>query len=243
MDALNFRKQRDGQPGAVPADEFSSLLKVAGHKTVSRRFTPPQHLYFQEDARTGIYEVISGTVIQYSLLGDARRRINAFSRPGDLLAVGASGRHDENAEALTDVEVNFISGNVFETALCEVPLFRAAVFRRIEQMLIAARAQSALIGWKSASQRTASFLLFLEGRFCDSASGIVRIPMTRRDIADYLGLTIETVSRMVSRLKQVRAISMSSPGEFRVLDRACLVRESGEAEEGRADRTNRRCIG
>ena len=231
MDALNLQEQEPGSDIVLgPADRLSTMLIRAGYQTVARRLVPHQHLYFEQDPRTGVYEVISGTVIQYSLLSDARRRIEAFSRPGDLMALGVSGLHDENAEALTDAQVNFIPRAIFDAALCEVSQFRDAVFSRTEQMLGEARAQSALIGWKSALQRTASFFLFLEARFRDPASGIVRIPMTRRDIADYLGLTIETVSRMVSRLKQAGAIRMPSPGEFRVTDRLRLVHESGDLE-------------
>lgn len=213
------------------ADRLSTLLARAGYTTVARRFAPHEHLYFEQDPRSGVYEIVSGTVIQYSLLSDARRRIGAFARPGDLLAFGISGLHDENAEALTDAQVIFISRTVFDTALSESRAFRDAVFKRIEQMMGVARSQSALIGWKSASERVASFLLFLEERFRDPANGIVRIPMTRRDIADYLGLTIETVSRMVSRLKQAGAIRMNSPGEFKVLDRMRLLHESGDVEQ------------
>lgn len=231
MDTLNLQKKRPESDVMLgPADRLSTMLVRAGYQTVPRRLAPHQHLYFEEDPRAGVYEIVSGTVIQYSLLSDARRRIEAFSRPGDLMAFGVSSLHDENAEALTDVQVNFIPRAVFDAALCEVPQFRNSVFSRIEQMLGEARAQSALIGWKSALQRTASFCLFLEERFRDPANGLVRIPMTRRDIADYLGLTIETVSRMISRLKQIGAIGMPSPGEFRVLDRRRLVRESGELE-------------
>jgi len=207
------------------------MLSRVGYPSVSRRLSPHDHLYFEEDPRSGVYEVISGTVIQYTLLADARRRIEAFSRPGDLLAFGFTGLHDENAEALTDAQVNFIPRSVFEAALRDLPGFRDAVFRRIEAMLREARRQSTLIGWKSAAQRTASFLIFLEERFCDPVSGIVRIPMTRRDIADYLGLTIETVSRMISRLKENGIIGLPSPAEFVVLDRSRLLLASGDREE------------
>ena len=232
MDTLNIQ-DLESQAEIVlgPADRLSTMLAGAGYKTVARHFAPHEHLYFEQDPRAGAYEIISGTVIQYSLLPDARRRIGAFARPGDLLAFGISGVHDENAEALTDARVTFIPRAIFDTALSESQTFRTAVFKRIERMLFTARSQSALIGWKSASQRTASCLLFLEERFRDPASGIVRIPMTRRDIADYLGLTIETVSRMVSRLRRAGAIRMSSPGEFRVLDRGRLLYETGDIEE------------
>ena len=232
MDALNRINQ--GLEDAIvsgPADRLSTMLAGAGYQTVARRFAPHDHLYFEQDPRAGVYEIVSGTVIQYALMPDARRRIEAFSGPGDLLAFGLSGLHEENAEALTDVQVSFIPRAIFDKALAERPQFRSAVFQRLEQMLSEARSQSALIGWKNALQRTASFLLFLEERFRDPVSSMVRIPMTRRDIADYLGLTIETVSRMVSRLKQAGLIGMTSPCEFRVMDRARLMRESGNIED------------
>lgn len=228
-----FESRPEDHAGGIvsgPAGRLSAMLAQAGGQTVPRRFAPHEHLYFEQDPRSGVYELLSGTVIQYSLLGDARRRISAFSRPGDLLAFGATGLHEENAEALTETQVCFIPRAVFDAAVCEMAPFRDAVFRRIERMLFEAREQSALIGWKNALQRTASFLLFLETRFRDPVTGVVRIPMMRRDIADYLGLTIETVSRMVTRLRQAGAIRMTSPGEFLVADRARLVREAGDTE-------------
>ena len=214
-------------PALKPSERLSTMLSRAGYQTVVRRYTPHQHLYFDKDPRTGVYEVLSGTVIQYVLLSDARRRIEAFSRPGHLLAFGVAELHEEHAEALTDARVSLIPRAVFDAALCDVPHFRDAVFRRIEQMLVEARAQTALAGWKTARQSTASFLLFLEARFRDPVTGIVRIPMTRRDIADYLGLTLETVSRMIGHLKRAGAIDLLSPAKFTVLDRDMLVAEAG----------------
>ncbi|MEZ5997831.1 MAG: helix-turn-helix domain-containing protein [Hyphomonas sp.] len=225
---------------AGPVERLSALLAGAGYPTVSRRLAPHEHLYFEQDPRKGVYELLSGTVIQYALLTDARRRIESFARPGDLLAFGQSAFHDENVEALTEARLNFIPRTVFDSAMRDLPGFRDAVLVRIEQMLREARSQSALIGWKSAAQRTASFLLFLEERFRDPVTHHVRVPMTRRDIADYLGLTIETVSRMISRLKESNTIHMPSPGDFVVLDHAQLVEAAGDREEdGRQMRRNR----
>ncbi|MEZ5954189.1 MAG: helix-turn-helix domain-containing protein [Hyphomonas sp.] len=242
MDLPRAPESVDGIGGiaAGPVNRLSTLLSGAGYPTVARRLTAHEHLYFEQDPRKGVYELLSGTVIQYALLTDARRRIEAFARPGDLLAFGHSALHDENVEALTEARLNFIPRSVFDAAVRDLPGFRDAVLERIEQMLRQARAQSALIGWKSAAQRTASFLLFLEERFRDPVTGVVRVPMTRRDIADYLGLTIETVSRMISRLKETAIIRMPSPGEFLVLDHPRLVEAAGDCEEdARQMRRNR----
>ena len=95
-------------------------------------------------------------------------------------------------------------------------------------MLNASREQSLLLGRKSAIERTATILLFLDSRFADSATGFVDIRMSRCDMADYVGLTLETVSRMMNQLKRQGIIELPQPNRFRIVDRKRLVATAGE---------------
>jgi CRP/FNR family transcriptional regulator len=208
-----------------------SLDRDQGHTRNTLRFAPHEHLFFQGDAPRGIYEILSGTVIQYKVMADGRRQIQSFASEGDFLAMTFSDQHDLSAEALTDVEVLFVPRSVFDHRLQEQPKFRQSVLTLISQLLQDAREQALLLGRKNAMERTASFLIFLNDRFCDPATGFAPIRMSRCDIADYLGLTLETVSRMMNKLKKHGVIALPQPNTFRVLNRSRLVALAGEIED------------
>jgi CRP/FNR family transcriptional regulator len=188
-------------------------------------------LFFQGDAPRGVYEILSGTVIQYKVMADGRRQIQSFASEGDFLAMTFSDIHDLSAEALTDVEVLFVPRSAFDHRLQEQSGFRRSVFTLISQLLQDAREQALLLGRKNAMERTASFLIFLDNRFCDPATGFAAIRMSRCDIADYLGLTLETVSRMMNKLKKTGIIDLPQPNTFRVLNRSRLIALAGEIPE------------
>lgn len=195
------------------------------------KFSPHEHVFVQGDIPKGVYEVLSGTVILYKIMADGRRQIQDFASKGDFLALGFSEQHDQSAEALTQVETQFIPNSRFEAKLQDDPSFRRDVFGRISAKLQAAREQALLLGRKCAKERTATFLLFLESRFANQATGYVDIPMSRCDMADYLGLTLETVSRMISRLKKAGIIDLPQPDLFKILDRDSLVSCAGDTDE------------
>lgn len=215
-------------PRLSDAERAVSLGGVMANRRAAMQFAPHEHLYFQGDGPTGVYQIVSGTVILYRLTADGRRQIQDFASAGDLLALTFADEHDLSAEALTEVEAHFVPRAAFDRALQEDAHFRHAIFTLIGDMLHAAREQAMLLGLKSAMERTASFLIFLEGRFHDPAGGYTPIRMSRCDIADYLGLTLETVSRMLNRLKQQGVIDLPRPDLFRVLDRTRLLALSGE---------------
>jgi CRP-like cAMP-binding protein len=101
----------------------------------------------------------------------------------------------------------------------------------IGNMLRASREQSMLLGRKSAMERTATFLLFLNSRFADPRTLFVDIRMSRCDMADYVGLTLETVSRMMNQLKRQGIIELPQSSRFRIADRKRLIAAAGEPGE------------
>ncbi len=195
------------------------------------KFRPHEHLFLQGDTPKGVFQVLSGTVILYKLLSNGRRQIQDFSSVGDFLALTYGEEHDLSAEALTDVEVQFVPQARFDRALQTDPDFRRRCFSVIGKMLHSARDQAVLLGRKSALERVASFLLFLEARFTDPSTGFADIRMSRCDIADYLGLTLETVSRQMNRLKRERVIDLPHANRFRILNRARLLQLAGDVDD------------
>lgn len=195
------------------------------------KFAPQEHVFMQGDTPKGVHEIISGTVILYKVMVDGRRQIQDFVSKGEFLALTFSDRHDLGAEALTDVETQFVPRRTFEASLQDSPSFRRGVFILISDKLQAAREQALLLGRKSAKERAATFLLFLESRFKDDATDFISIPMSRWDMADYLGLTLETVSRMMNRLKKSDIIDLPQPNRFRILDRDDLIDCAGDTYE------------
>ncbi len=217
----------DSEGISVPNGAFGA---VSGPGVRTSDFARGDHLFFQGDPHCGVFQIVTGTVTVYRLMSDGRRQIQAFAGPGDFLGLTLSADHDVSAQAVTDVEATFFPRAVFDRALRDDPDFRRAVFDLIGSMLMAARQQAVLLGRKCARERTASFLLEIAERCGAGASEYVEIPMSRCDIADYLGLTLETVSRMMSQFKQMGVIDLPRPHRFRLLDRARLVRLSGDDE-------------
>lgn len=194
------------------------------------RFRPQEHVFMQGDRLNGIYEVLKGTIICYRLMADGRRHIQSFVSGGEYLAISFAERHDVSAEALTDVEILCTPRAAFDRHLESDMAFRRGILTMMGHKLRSAREQALLLARKNAMERTASFLLFLDERFCDPKTGYVEIRMSRCDIADYLGLTLETVSRMMNKLKQAGIIDLPQATRFAICKRAQLVAMAGEVD-------------
>jgi CRP-like cAMP-binding protein len=195
------------------------------------KFSAQKHVFMQGDRLKGIYKVLKGTVICYRLMADGRRHIQSFVSGGDYLAITFADRHDVSAEAITDVEILCTPRAVFDRQLESDMGFRRGILTMMGHNLRSAREQALLLARKNAMERTASFLIFLDERFRDPKTGYVEIRMSRCDIADYLGLTLETVSRMMNKLKQSGIIDLPQATRFAVCKRAQLIALAGEIDE------------
>ncbi|MDJ0921556.1 MAG: helix-turn-helix domain-containing protein [Henriciella sp.] len=194
------------------------------------RFAPHEHIFMEGDLPKGIYQIVAGTVTLYRVMADGRRQIQAFVSEGEYLTITFGRNHDISAEALTDVVVTCEPRAVFDRRLQDDADFRRSVFTLIADKLQDAREQALLLGRKNAMERTASFLLFLDERFSDPQTGYANIRMSRCDIADYLGLTLETVSRMLNKLKQMGVIDLPHATRFAVRQRQRLIALAGELQ-------------
>lgn len=187
-----------------------------------RAFTKDEEIFMEGDKAIFVYKVVSGGVRTCKLLNDGRRQIAAFHLPGDFFGIEAGQEHRFTAEALGDTKViiyrrrglDVVSGG---EALSQE--FMTAVMRALE----CAQAHMLLLGRKSAQEKIAAFLLDLAERELDH--GHIALPMARIDIADYLGLTIETVSRTLTHLERQGIIELSAHRRAIALnDKAALQR-------------------
>ncbi|HML08975.1 MAG TPA: helix-turn-helix domain-containing protein [Xanthobacteraceae bacterium] len=171
-----------------------------------------------------LYRVVSGTVRTYKILTDGRRQIGGFYLPGDIFGLEFADEHTYSAEAITDAKVLVIK----RSALAALAGRDAGVAR--ELFALTARElqrvqERVLLLVKSAQERVASFLLEMAERAL--AGNAIDLPMSRQDIADYLGLTIETVSRTLSSLESCAAIEVPTSRRIVLRNRSALNRMNG----------------
>ncbi len=183
---------------------------------------PGETLFAEGDDADSVYEVVRGMLRLYKLLPDGRRLITGFLSAGQLLGLGPEGICVYTAEAVTEVTVCRYTRTGFERLIDEVPGMAKRLLTVASQELCAAQNQMLLLGRKSATEKVASFLLLMAERQGSEGVDAVDVPMTRSDIADYLGLTIETVSRTLSKLKQDGLIALLTSAHIEIRDRERL---------------------
>lgn len=157
-----------------------------------------------------VYNVTEGVLKIYKLLPDGRRQITGFLFPGDFLGLMHNDVYAYSAEALTPAKLCQFSRGKLEALLAEIPHLEQRLLSMASHELAAAQDQMMMLGRKSARERVVSFLLMLSNAAArrDMPPNPVSVPMTRTDIADYLGLTIETVSRTLTQLKKQGLIEL-----------------------------------
>lgn len=174
-------------------------------------FAAGEEIYGQEEDADLIYLLVKGSIRTSHLLPDGRRQVGDFYYDGDVFGVEAGPAHRFSAEALTICEVMVVkrSGSVaFEPGWMENLLCAAT-----STELARAQMHMLLLGRATASERVACFLLNLADRF---RGDLVTLPMSRQDMADYLGLTIETISRMLGRLQAEGLVEFVGARRYRI---------------------------
>lgn len=168
------------------------------------------HIYREGDAAAHVYKVESGHVCIYRMVPDGRRQVLDFAYPGDIIGLGELGLHAANAQATTKVRLRCIPvSHLLEIARTDA---RAGVllYDALAQELQAARELLFTVSQRTAAERVAAFLAALSRRNARRHEDPCQIvlPMTRADIADYLGLTIETVSRTFTKFRHEGLIDL-----------------------------------
>jgi CRP/FNR family nitrogen fixation transcriptional regulator len=203
---------------AVPAAATEGTLGLLG---APMRFARNNEIYGEDEPAEYLYQVISGSVRTYRMLDDGRRQISAFYLPGDIFGVEAGDVHLSSAEAICDAQVLVAKRSaVMARAEHEKNLGRQLWMLTARELQRVQEHSLALI--KSAEERVAGFLLEMAGR--NSAGAAVELPMSRQDIADYLGLTIETVSRTFTQFVHSGKISLETSRRIQLRNRLALNR-------------------
>jgi CRP/FNR family nitrogen fixation transcriptional regulator len=188
---------------------------------VVRKFARDEELFAEGDACSFFYKVVSGTVRTGKLLVDGRRQIDAFHLTGDVFGLENGGHHRSTAEAVDGVVVIAYRRNTFASLVHDHPVLGEQLISSTLTSLDRAHAHIILLGRKTALEKMASFLLDMARR--RPGADRVVLPMQRTDIADHLGLTIETVSRTLTQMVRDGLIRLSEAGRTVVLaDKARL---------------------
>jgi CRP/FNR family transcriptional regulator, nitrogen fixation regulation protein len=190
----------------------AALTEVMERQGVHMTFARDEEIYAQGDEVEFLFQLISGSVRTTRLTSDGRRQIGDFYYPGDLFGLETGPDHLFSAEALSDSNVLVLRRIVVRALTGDAELNRA-ILNATRLELERAQAHLLLLGHKSARERVAGFLFGIARR---ASTGEVALPMGRQDMADYLGLTIETVSRMLTQLQDTAVVEFAAARRFRV---------------------------
>lgn len=179
-----------------------------------------QSLFHQGDAATRVFTVTLGMLKSFRILADGRRQVTGFHLPGDFVGTSVDQEHQFGVEAVGKSRVCAFPVNRFDGFIEEHQPMQRELYIAATRELVQAQQQMVLLGRKTAMERVANFLVLLSDRLGDGS--VVELPMRRSDIADYLGLAKETVSRVVSELKRSRTIRLRAIERIEILDRTRL---------------------
>lgn len=194
----------------LDGDEMREFEQLGRHV----HFAPCETVFVQEEMIASFYNLLEGVMRLYKLLPDGRRQIVGFALPGDFLGMTTSGHHSFSADAIGPVSVCRFSRASFARFAEDKP----CLLRRINELalreLSQARDHMVLLGRRSAEEKVATFVIGWRDRLIQlkGPSTTLSLPMSRQDIADYLGLTIETVSRTFTKLERDGVIEIVTGG-------------------------------
>ncbi|WP_246479703.1 cyclic nucleotide-binding domain-containing protein [Kaustia mangrovi] len=195
----------------MSGDVLGDTLAMMGS---AMSFERNEELFAEEEPADYVYKVVSGVVRTCKFLEDGRRQIGEFHFPGDVFGFEPCANHTFSAEAVTPCRVVIVKRAALMAAAGRDAELGSALWIAATRELGRLHEHMVLLGRKSARERVMAFLASAAERQCDAA--VIDIPMSRQDIADHLGLTIETVSRTMTQLQETGAISLEGSRRVRV---------------------------
>ena len=181
-------------------------------------------IFGENESADYLYKVISGSVRTYKILSDGRRQIGGFYLPGDIFGLEFSDEHALSAEAVADAKVLVVKRSAVNALAGRDASIAAQFLTLIGRELRRAQNHVVLL-IQNAQERVAGFLLEMAERLPLGAA--IELPMSRQDIADYLGLTIETVSRTLTSMEDAAAIELATSRRIVLRNRNALLRMNG----------------
>ena len=215
------------QQTAVPLRAFGpdGAFRFGADAPTIRLLRRDQEVFAEGEAADHFYEVIAGAVRTYKLLADGRRQINAFHLHGTMFGIEAGAEHRFCAEAIGAVTLRVYKRWGLEALVAQDPALACRVVDAVASALQRAQDHMLLLGRKSAREKVASFLLDLLAQ--GPASDRIDVPMPRSDMADHLGLQIETVSRTLTQLQREGLIDLPASRVIRIVRLAALRQVAG----------------
>jgi CRP/FNR family nitrogen fixation transcriptional regulator len=208
------------EDAARPQPVAGSAVDIMSQLGARMAFAKDEEIYGQDEDADLIYRVVSGAVRTSRVMSDGRRQIGDFYYADEMFGVEAGDRHRFSAEALSDCVILVLKASALRAAAggdAYESLIRSATRNELDRT----QEHLLLLGRKTACERVASFLMGLANH---GRSEAINLPMGRQDMADYLGLTIETVSRMLTQLQGSLVVEFAGAREFRVSNRLALAR-------------------
>ena len=208
-DIFGEPEPQSGSPVRINLNEFS--------------YRKGAEIFGEKEPANYVYQVESGAVRSYKLLSDGRRQIGAFHLVGDIFGLEIGTEHRFTAEAIIDTTVRLLKRRSLELVAQHDVKVAHNLLSMTTSNLRHAEDHMLLLGRKTSLERVAAFLIEMDRR--STAAGILALPMCRRDIADYLGLTLETVSRALSRLHELGVLGFVGNNQRQIvlLDREKLA--------------------
>jgi CRP/FNR family nitrogen fixation transcriptional regulator len=201
-------------------DQFGVITGHAGIVATEFSYKKDEEIYGENEPSDYVYQVVRGSVRSYKLLFDGRRQIGAFYLPGDVFGLESGPVHRLSAEAVVDTTVRLVKQQSLERAAEVAVDIARSLWTMTAGELRHAENHMLLLGRKNAMERVASFLLEMDRRL--AVAGMMALPMSRRDIGDYLGLTLETVSRALSQLQDEGVLGFSGARQIVLRNRQHL---------------------
>jgi CRP/FNR family nitrogen fixation transcriptional regulator len=202
------------------ANALSQSMQLMG---ATMAYPRNSEIFGENEPADYLYKVVSGGVRTYKILSDGRRQVGGFYLPGDIFGLEFADEHTLSAEAISDTRVLVVKRSTLSALASRDASVAQQLFaltgrelRRVQDRI--------LLLIKNAQERVASFLLEMAERASGNA---IELPMSRQDIADYLGLTIETVSRTLTSLEGAAAIEVSTSRHIVLRNRSALSRMNG----------------
>ena len=193
--------------------EFSSISS-------EKKFNNKKNIFLQQDEAKNIYNITEGNVKIYQLIDDGRIQIIGFLYPGDFFGSYKNGKYNYCAEAIGDVRVCIFEQKKLDQYIEKNMILAKELLNQTSFELTLAQDRLGVLGKLDATERLAKFIMNIseQRKRIGWQNNPISLPMTRQDIADYLGLTIETVSREISKLKSSNIIKVLSSKQIFIND-------------------------
>jgi CRP-like cAMP-binding protein len=201
---MNVSPRPADSQGSDPSPLFAGILQLV---SVTYNVRSGKEIFGEGEDAQFVYKLVTGSVRVCKMLSDGQRHISCFHVPGDVFGLERTATHRMSAEAIEDSQVLMFRRSQVERLIASDVSAAHQMLGIFISKLDDAEARIFRLGRQTALQRVAAFLLEMEGRL--GRRGSIELPMTRRDIADYLGLSIEMVSRSFSQLRKQHALDGS----------------------------------